>query len=411
MSCAYRRVCLPQAGRLLDFAPRYLRAVGANKRILLLGGGQLGRMFLENALRYDVTVDVLDPDPQCSCAALASRFYQGRFDDKAAVLAAAAEADVVGIEIEHVSVEALRELKRMGKRVIPDPDVLHTIKDKGLQKQFYRDHGIPTADFALLDAAGELNDNHAALFPAFLKSRTGGYDGKGVTPVKHADDVRAGFSGPSVLEKRADIDKELAVLVVRSAEGAQVSYDPVEMVFDPRFNLVDHLRSPARVNAEIGKGARKLAERVASAFGEPGVYAVELFLTKQGELLVNEVAPRAHNSGHHTIEACASSQFDQLLRLYMGWPLGSVEARGLSAMINLVGEGGTGPVTVKGLDDVLHLSGTFLHLYGKKETRTGRKMGHVTVLANTPEELEQAIAVTKLHCRVIPAGSTTTIER
>ena len=372
--------------------------------IAMLGGGQLGRMFLENALRYDVEVHVLDPDPECSCAQLASRFVQGRFDDRDTVLRFAKEADVVGIEIEHVSVEAMDELKAAGKTVVPDPDVLRTIKDKGLQKQFYRDHGIPTMDFALIEDKPGISQ-HTALLPAFLKSRTGGYDGKGVIAINSMADAAEAFDGPCVLEKRADIALELAVLVVRSVIGAHAVYDPVEMVFDPRFNLVDHLRAPARIAPRIANDAKALALRVADAFAAPGLYAVELFLTKSGELLVNETAPRAHNSGHHTIEACASSQFDQLLRVYIGWPLGDAVLRGHAAMINLVGEGGTGPAEVKGLDDVLHVPGTFLHLYGKKETRTGRKMGHVTVVASSHAELDQAIAVTKVHCKVRPRES------
>jgi 5-(carboxyamino)imidazole ribonucleotide synthase len=369
--------------------------------IALLGGGQLGRMFLENALRYDVEVHVLDPDPNCSCAPLAARFVDGRFDDRDTVLAFAREADVVGIEIEHVSVEALEALKALGKTVIPDPDILRTIKDKGLQKQFYQDHGIPTSPFALIDDRSCIAD-HSSLLPAFLKARTGGYDGKGVMPIDTVDDATTAFGGPCVLEQRVDLALELAVLVVVSAKGAQVVYDPVEMVFDPRFNLVDHLRAPARIPAHTTQRACALALRVANAFNAPGLYAVELFLTKSGELLVNETAPRAHNSGHHTIEACASSQFDQLLRLYMGWPLGDATLRGHAAMINLVGEGGTGPTDVKGMDDVLHVPHTFVHLYGKKETRTGRKMGHVTVLARDHAALDQAIAVTHVHAHVVP---------
>ena len=361
--------------------------------IALLGGGQLGRMFIENALRHDVRIHVLDPDPEAPCARLAERCRCGSFADKDTVLDFAKDADVVGIEIEHVSVEALEELQRLGKTVIPAPDVLRTIQDKGLQKEFYRHHGIPSADFALIDAPSDIAA-HGHLLPAFLKARKGGYDGKGVMPINDLADVDKAFEGPCVLEQRVDIAMELAVLVVRSAGGAQVSYDPVEMVFDPRYNLVDHLRAPARIDGALAREARQLALSVAHAFGAPGLYAVEMFLTGDGRLLVNETAPRAHNSGHHTIEACASSQFDQLLRLYMGWPLGDTALRGPAAMVNLVGEGGAGAPTVQGLDDVLHLPGAYLHLYGKKETRNGRKMGHVTLTASdhTPD---QAIRVTK----------------
>jgi 5-(carboxyamino)imidazole ribonucleotide synthase len=369
--------------------------------IALLGGGQLGRMFIENALRYDARIHVLDPDPQAPCAGIATRFVQGDYNDKATVLAFAAGADIVGIEIEHVSVDALVELQRAGKTVVPDPTVLRTIQDKGLQKQFYADHGFPTAPFALL-AGPEAIEAHADLLPAFLKARKGGYDGKGVMPISSLADAAAAFPGASVLEQRASIALELGVLVVVSASGAHVVYDPVEMVFDQRYNLVDHLRCPARIPAATALAAKQLGVRVAKAFGAPGLYAVELFLTTDGALLVNETAPRAHNSGHHTIEATASSQFDQLLRVYMGWPLGDTALRMPAAMINLVGENGSGTPVVKGLDDVLHLPGTFLHLYGKRETRSGRKMGHITVTATDDNGLDQAIAVTKVHCRVEP---------
>ena len=371
------------------------------RTIALLGGGQLGRMFIENALRYNVSIHVLDPDPQAPCARLADRFVVGDIRDAATVVEFARNADVVGIEIEHVSVEAMDELKRMGIRVIPDPDVLRTIKDKGLQKEFYRLHGIPSAPFVLIDDRREI-EQHNALFPAVLKSRSGGYDGKGVWILDGIDHAIGPGDGPYVLEKRVDIAKELAVLVVRSAEGAQVVYDPVEMVFDPRYNLVDHLRAPARITSDLAHGAQGLAKRVAEAFSAPGLYAVELFLTEQGELLVNETAPRAHNSGHHTIEACASSQFDQLLRVYMGWPLGDHTLREPAAMVNLVGEGGTGNADLVGLRDILHLNGTYPHWYGKPETRTGRKMGHVTITAPDQHGLDQGIAVTKIHCKVVP---------
>jgi 5-(carboxyamino)imidazole ribonucleotide synthase len=369
--------------------------------IALLGGGQLGRMFIENALRYNARVHVMDPDPNAPCALLAERFVQGDLNDTDAVLAFATGADVVGIEIEHVSTEALERLQAAGKHVIPDPAVLRTIQDKGLQKQFYVDHGIPTSRYALLDGPDEI-EQHPDLLPAFLKSRTGGYDGKGVMPVDPGDDAGKAFPGPSVLEARVDVALELAVLVVLSGKGSHAVYDPVEMVFDPRYNLVDHLRAPARIDAALSTSAKALALRVAKAFNAPGLYAVELFLTRTGELLVNETAPRAHNSGHHTIEACASSQFDQLMRVYMGWPLGDAPLRMPAAMINLVGENGTGVPDIKGLDDVLHVPGTFLHLYGKRETRSGRKMGHVTVTATDHAALDQAIAVTKVHCRVVP---------
>jgi len=374
------------------------------RTIAILGGGQLGRMFIENALRYDVRIEVLDPDPEAPCARLAHRFVAGDLQDRDTVIRFAREADVVGIEIEHVSVEALEELKAMGKTVIPDPAVLRTIQDKGLQKSFYRDHNIPTSPFSLVGSPEELND-HDRLFPAFLKARRGGYDGRGVTAARDRDSVPDDWQWPSVLESMVDVDRELAVLVVRDRAGRQVVYDPVEMVFDPKVSPVDRLRAPARISDQQAKAAPEMAQKVAAAYGEPGIYAVEMLLSRSGEILVNETAPRAHNSGHHTIEACASSQFDQLLRLYMEWPLGDPTLRTPAAMINLVGAEGTGSPRIEGMKEILDHPGTFIHLYGKRQTRTGRKMGHVTVTANDQQQLDEAIAITRGNCRVVPMTS------
>lgn len=368
-------------------------------RIALLGGGQLGRMFIENALRYDIRVDVLDPDPQCPCAKLAQRFVQGAFNDRETVLRFAAQADVVGIEIEHVSVEALAELEQKGKRVIPAPHVLRTIQDKGLQKAFYQQHGIPSAPFALIDKVDDIA-RHPGLLPAFLKLTRGGYDGKGVLAINRAEDVPAEYPGPYVLEKRIDMVKELAVIALRSAEGALTAYDPVEMVFDPELNLVDVLLAPARIEPALSAKAKDLAMEVAKAFGAPGIYAVEMFLTRAGELLVNETAPRAHNSGHFTIEACESSQFDQLLRAYMGWPLGGVRMHGKAAMVNLIGHGAKGVPHLVGAHGILGQPGAFIHLYGKAETRDGRKMGHITVVAPQQEEVDRLVHQVRKHAKV-----------
>jgi len=369
--------------------------------IALLGGGQLGRMFIENALRYNAEIHVLDPDPDAPCSTIADRFLIGDLNDKNTVLSFAANADIVGIEIEHVSVDALEELKRQGKRVIPDPAVLRIIKDKGLQKQFYKDHDIPTSEFTLLENGRDLSA-HEHLLPAFLKSRGGGYDGKGVMQINALSDAEQAFDGPGVLEKQINIEVELAVLVVRSDNGEVAAYDPVEMVFDPELNLVDHLRAPARRPTDVLNSAKGLALRVVDAFGAPGLYAVELFLTTDGRILVNETAPRAHNSGHHTIEACDSSQFDQLLRCYLQWPMGPTHLNRPVAMYNLVGTNGSGSPTLVGSQRILEFPGAFIHLYGKKETRTGRKMGHITLVGSNAEEVDVALNIAKEHCSVEP---------
>lgn len=369
--------------------------------IALLGGGQLGRMFIENALRYNAVIHVLDPDPDAPCSTIADRFLTGDLNDRNTILAFAADADIVGIEIEHVNVDALEELKRQGKRVIPDPAVLRIIQDKGLQKQFYKDHDIPTSEFTLLENGKDLSA-HDHLLPAFLKSRGGGYDGKGVMQIKTSSDAEKAFDGPCMLEEQINVDVELAVLVVRSENGEVAAYDPVEMVFDPELNLVDHLRAPARKPTEILVRAKELAIRVADAFGAPGLYAVELFLSTDGRILVNETAPRAHNSGHHTIEACDSSQFDQLFRCYLEWPIGPTHLIRPAAMYNLVGVHGTGVPKLVGSQRILEIPGAFIHLYGKKETRTGRKMGHITLVGSDIEQVDNALDIAKEQCSVVP---------
>ena len=370
--------------------------------IALLGGGQLGRMFIENALRYDVRVHVLDPDPNAPCARLADRFVVGRFDDHDTVMAFAKDADVVSIEIEHVSISALDALQAAGKTVIPDPAALRIINDKGLQKQFYEEHGIPSAPFVLVKDSAELSA-HKDRLPAFLKARKGGYDGKGVMALRTVEAIPTVFEGPYVLEEMADVALELAVLVARDQEGNTAVFPVVEMVFDPELNLVKHLLVPARIDPTVTEEARRLAQAVVDGLNSPGLFAVELFLTRDGKVLVNETAPRAHNSGHFSIECCPSSQFDQLLRILMGWPLGAVTMTGMGAMLNLIGEGGTGAVHVSGMDEALSIPETFVHLYGKQETRTGRKMGHVTLTGGTAEELEERINGLQKALHIVPA--------
>jgi len=276
------------------------------KKIGILGGGQLGRMFIENALRYDVEIHVLDPAANAPCARLTKFFTQGDFKDYDAVYQFGQNVDVITIEIEHVNTDALYQLEKEGKTVIPSAKALETIKDKGLQKDFYAKHNIPSSPYRIIDNKAALNNNLDFL-PVFQKARKDGYDGKGVVHLKSVADLNQGFDVPSVLEKSVDIEKEISVIIARDQNGKMTTFPVVELVFDPVYNLVDYLSSPAQITEAQANRANELALMVADHLDSAGIFAVEMFLTKSGEILVNETAPRAHNSGHHTIEASISS--------------------------------------------------------------------------------------------------------
>ena len=357
----------------------------------ILGGGQLGRLLCQAALDLPVRTRVLDPDPRAPAAHCCDEFVVGDFADEATVLAFGAGCDVLTIEIEHVSVAALRTLQAAGKRVYPDPAALAIIQDKGAQKAFYRQHRLPTADFRLAESRDDLaahlaQDPH--LLPAFQKLRRGGYDGNGVRHLPDAAALAGAFDAPSVLEARVECAKELAVVCARAVDGTIRAFPVVEMVFDPRTHLVTTVAAPAAISPALAARATEIAVRTCAAFATVGLLAVELLLTPQGELLVNEVAPRPHNSGHHTIEANYVSQFQQHLRAVLGLPLGDPAPRAAAAMVNLLGapDGGEGPATVHGLADALALPGVSVHLYGKARTRPHRKMGHATAVAATVAE-------------------------
>ena len=370
-------------------------------KLAILGGGQLGKMFLQEATDYPMPVAVLDPDPRAPCAAMTGLFKQGDFNDKQTVLNFAQDATAVGIEIEHVSVEALEELEAMGKRVIPAPRVLRIIQDKGLQKQFYADHKLPTAPFYLADNLADVDLERIPL-PFVQKNRTGGYDGKGVQVIVTEEDLPKLRDVPSVIETLCPIAHEIAVIVAADDAGKTVVYPVVEMIFDKVLNLVDYVQMPTFLNADIRKRAQALAVELVQAFGAAGLYAVEMFVTQSGDIWINETAPRVHNSGHLTIEACANSQFEQMWRLLAGMPLASVQQCRLAAMVNLIGAyGHSGPAVLEGLDEVLALDETFIHWYGKAETRPGRKMGHITVLADHEPALKAKIDKIRKAVRVV----------
>ncbi|MGB1248173.1 MAG: 5-(carboxyamino)imidazole ribonucleotide synthase [Chitinophagales bacterium] len=371
------------------------------KKIAILGGGQLGQMFIQNAISYGVDIAVLDPSENCSCAGLATSYTKGSFKDYDTVLAFGRQADIITIEIEHVNTDALFQLEKEGKTVIPSVRAIEIIKDKGLQKEFYATHNIPSSDFVLVENAEEI-EKHQDKFPFFQKARKEGYDGKGVVKLKDETSLKNAFDCPSVLESLVDIEKELSVIVVRSQSGEMQVFPVVELVFDPVYNLVDYLKIPAEIDDSQLQEANDLAMKVVDALDSAGVFAVELFLTKEGKILVNETAPRAHNSGHHTIEASISSQFDQQLRVLLDLPIGSTKSYKAAAMINVVGsEGYTGKAKYEGVDEILSLDNVYLHLYGKEETRPGRKMGHATVIGFSAEEIKPKIEAVKEKLKVI----------
>jgi 5-(carboxyamino)imidazole ribonucleotide synthase len=353
----------------------------------ILGGGQLGRMLLQAAANYTVETYVLENDPHCPAAHLCHHFVLGditNFDD---VYAFGKKVDVLTIEIENVNIEALEKLESEGVKVIPKPSAIKIIKNKIKQKGFYQVNEIPTSDFVVTHTKESLPHHHAFL-PAVHKLGEGGYDGKGVQIIRTKDDFEKGFDAPSVLEKMVAIDKELAMIVAIAQDGTATLYPPAEMIFDPVLNLLDYQISPAILPEKVSWKAEAIALKLVKAFNSPGLFAVELFVTKEEEVFVNETAPRVHNSGHHSIEANYSSQYDMLWRIMLNYPLGNPDAILPSAIVNILGaEGHSGDAVYTNLNEVLSMDNVFVHLYGKKQTKPGRKMGHVTIMHNDYQDL------------------------
>ena len=370
-------------------------------KIGILGGGQLGRMLLQAGINYQVETFVLENDQYCPAAHLAHHFVKGDIRDYDTVYNFGKQLDAITIEIESVNVDALERLQNEGVRVYPSPASLRIIKNKITQKQFYQQHQIPTADFKITHQATDLL-NHKSFLPAVHKIGEGGYDGKGVQLLKEETDLDKGFDQPSVLEKMIPIQQEIAVIVAVNDKGETAIYPPAEMVFDTRYNLLDYQLSPARIVKEVLWKVEAIALKVVRELKSPGIFAVELFVDKNSDVLVNEIAPRVHNSGHHTIEGNYCSQYDMLWRILLQLPLGNTGAILPSAIVNLVGpEGYVGKVIYAGLTDVLKLGNAFVHLYGKMQTKPGRKMGHVTILGNDYTELTHTAHKVKNMLQVI----------
>ena len=349
-------------------------------KIGVLGGGQLGRMLIQEAIDLDVHLHMIDPDPNAPCALIAHSFSCGSITDYDTVIEFGKDKDLITVEIENVNIEALEALEQNGVKIFPQPRVLRIIKDKGIQKQFYVDHNIPTAPYTLYDNANALEEANIS-YPIIQKMRTGGYDGKGVQLLQQSSDS---YDAPNLCESLIDFDKELSVIVARNENGDVQCFPSVECEFNSEANLVEYLFSPANISKEITQKANSIAMDLIQKLDMIGLLAVEFFLGKNGELLVNEIAPRPHNSGHHTIECCNTSQYAQHLRSVLNLPLGDTTLITPGAMINILGEKGfTGPAIYEGLEKILGISGVHPHIYGKSDTKPFRKMGHVTITGET----------------------------
>lgn len=373
--------------------------LSSNLKLGIIAGGQLGKMLIQEASRWDITTYVLDPDENCAARSVASVYVQGDFRNIEDVYAFGKEVDILTYELENINIQALQKLKAEGVTILPDPDTLALIQDKGLQKAFYAKHDLATSPFVICDTAEEIQEaieSGAMAYPFVQKLRTGGYDGRGVSLIRSSEDEL--LPGASMLEQMVDIDKEIAVIVARNRQGEVRSFPVVEMIFNAQTNLVEDISCPAQLTTEQTIEAQAMAIEIIKNLDMVGLLAVEFFLDKEGNILINEVAPRPHNSGHHTIDSIVTSQLEQLLRAILGLPLGSVELVRKSVMLNLLGEPGyEGPVYYEGLQECMALDGVKIHLYGKKQTRPSRKMGHVTILSDSLEEaLHKAEEVKKL---------------
>lgn len=385
------------------------RAGGMKKRLGILGGGQLGKMLCLAAARWNLTTHVLDPSPDCPAAGVCSVFTRGDFRNEGDVMKFSRGLDVLTIEIEHVNTDALKKIQ--GVRVNPSPDIISCIQDKGCQKQFYRDNQIPSASpmglGTVFESLEEIRRSVRAgeLKPPFVqKLCRGGYDGRGVLIVRSESDLERLLDGPSVVEQFVEIEKEISVIVAQNAFVKRpVCFPPVEMVFNDEANLVEYVKCPVSgVDASVLRDAEYLAIKIAKLWKLRGIMAIEMFVLKDGTVLVNESAPRPHNSGHHTIESCATSQYEQCLRAVLGLPLGDTRLKTPSVMVNILGEPGhEGDAVYEGLDECMKVKGAHFHIYGKKRTKPFRKMGHVTVVDENIESAFEKARFIKQNLRVV----------
>ncbi|SFI73669.1 5-(carboxyamino)imidazole ribonucleotide synthase [Olleya namhaensis] len=371
----------------------------------ILGGGQLGKMLLYNTRKFDIQTYVLDPSNEAPSRMACNVFEQGDLMDFDTVYKFGKQVDVLTIEIENVNVAALEKLENEGTKVYPSSKTLRRIQNKATQKLFYQDHNLPTAPFSRFAYASEIEDaidNGGVTLPFVWKAAQFGYDGNGVKIVRSLADLKDLPKGECIAEQLIPFKNELAVIVSRSATGETKTYPVVEMEFHPEANQVEYVICPARISEDVAKKAQEVALKASQAFDHVGVLAVELFQTEDDKILINEVAPRPHNSGHQTIEASYTSQFEQHIRAILGLPLGKTDNKVASVMVNLVGaEGYTGQVHYKNIESIMAMDGVTPHIYGKKETRPFRKMGHVTIVDQDLSTARQIAEEVKKSIKVI----------
>lgn len=369
----------------------------------ILGGGQLGKMMLYDTRKFDIQTYVLDPSADAPCRIACDKFVQGSLLDFDTVYNFGKQVDVLTFEIELVNVDALEKLEQEGVKVFPSAKTLRIIQNKGKQKQFYKDNNLPTSDFQLFKSLDSLKSQFSNLtLPFVWKSTEFGYDGNGVKVIRKAEDLNGLPEGECIAEQMVDFKNELAVIVARNPKGEIKTYPVVEMEFHPEANQVEYVICPARIDDKVAQKARYLALKVSEKFQHVGLLAVEMFQTQDDEILINEVAPRPHNSGHYSIEASYTSQFEQHLRAILNLPLGNTDSKVAGVMVNLVGaEGFSGDVVYENIEQILQLDGVIPHIYGKKQTRPFRKMGHVTITNHDIQKARQIAEKVKNSIRVI----------
>ena len=377
----------------------------SNFKLGILGGGQLGKMLLNETRKFDIYTCVLDPSEEAPCKIGCNAFYKGDLLDYETVYNFGKKVNLLTIEIENVNVNALETLEKEGIKVFPSSKTIRTIQNKGTQKLFYKDHNIPTADFSRFAYTSELIESieHGSLkFPFVWKCTQFGYDGNGVKVIKNESDLVGLPNVECIAEVMIPFKNELAVIVARNSSGEIKTYPVVEMEFHPEANQVEYVICPARIDDAVSVKAQKVALQVSEAFKHVGLLAVEMFQTQNDEILVNEVAPRPHNSGHHTIESSYTSQFEQHLRSILNLPLGKTNSKVAGIMVNLVGaEGFTGDVVYENIETIMHMDGVTPHIYGKKQTRPFRKMGHVTIVDKDLNEARNIAEKVKHTIKVI----------